>query len=214
MLTLVLIIVAQFILSAYLNIPLHSKIWRQILLWLFFIANFILFREIVVQFTPGYIIHGKYFEANTMLLFLLSILGRNIRQYEILSGQMEELKKWSIRKTLFDLPNLITIHLGEAGEQEIHPNEILYIRTKQSGDHTKIFGIKSRVNGKFREYTTQAYQNFTEIGLKLLPYPQFKRINRSTMVNHMYPFEEREGVLIIEGRRFRVHESLMQAKKR
>lgn len=196
------IMVAQFYLTAFVRFSIIKKVWRKFAYALFHVFSFIIFREVIIAFTPDYIETTQYFLPLLILFFLLVLIGRDIRMYADLSQQLSRLEKWSERKILFEKPERIRMHLGEPGEQDLHPNEIMYIRTKAAGDHTKIFGIKSSKTGYFREYETTAYANFDEIGKVLSPFPQFKRISQSTVINHKYPFEEKNGVIILEGRRF------------
>lgn len=196
------VMLAQFYLTAYVRFPISRGGLRRMALVVFHAANFVVFREVVVAFSPGIVLADPYFEASLVLFFLLIVLGRDIRMYTTLAAQLSNLEKWSARKVLFEKPEKLEVHLGEAGNQFIHPNEILYIRTKTSGDHTKIFGVKSRKDRKFNEYETTVYRNFEEIGKLLAPFPQFKRISQSTVLNHIYPFEEKNGIITIEGRKF------------
>ncbi len=199
-----ILILAEFYLISYLTIPLQRRVWRVSLEMAFYAFNFFLLRAILVEFAPAYVSYSSNFELLLIVLYVLMLLGRGMRMQATLSTQLENLEKWSRKKILFEKPEKLRLTLGEAGEQDLHPNEILYIRTRAAGDHTKIFGIKSRISGKFQEYETTVYRNFDEIGRKLMRFPQFKRINRGTVINQIYPFEERGGVVIIEGRRFSV----------
>lgn len=198
------LMLGQFYLTAYLKIPIRSAIWKKIILGLFHIINFFVFREVILAFTPRYILSTPYFEGMLVVFFLLVVIGRDIRLYSGLSDQLHRLEKWSEKKILFEKPEKLKVHLGEPGQQMLHPNEIVYIRTKNSGDHTKIFGIKSAENGSFKEYETTAYANFNEIGRLLSSFPQFKRISQSTVINFKYPYEEKNGVVSLEGRRFSI----------
>ncbi len=200
--SLVVIMISQFYLTAYIKFPINRLRLRQISYIIFHVANFIVFKEIVSALAPAIVVNNSYFQFGVIIFFLLVVLGRDIRLYTTLAGQLSNLERWTERKILFEKPEKIKIHLGEAGGQFLHPNEILYIRTKSAGDHTKIFGIKSRVNHKFREYETIAYKNFDEIGKVLIQFPQFKRISQSTVINYKYPFEENNGIITIQGRRF------------
>lgn len=202
--TLCIVMVAQFYLTAFVRFPIQRKIWRKISYILFHLANFVIFREVILAFTPNYIESTIYFLPLLILFFLLVLIGRDIRMYAELARQLNRLERWTERKMLFEKPESIRLHLGEPGEQDLHPNEILYIRTRAAGDHTKVFGIKSSTTGLFREYETAAYANFNEIGKKLAPFPQFKRISQSVVLNHKYPFEEKNGVIHLEGRRFSI----------
>jgi hypothetical protein len=198
----ILIIIGQFYLSARLSFPIPSYYFRKATYLLFHIVNFIVFKEILLALTPGYITSDRFFEAQLVCLFLLMLLGRDIALYARLSQQLRRLNQWNQKKILFEKPEKLRIHLGEPGEQLLHPNEIVYIRTKSAGDHTKVFGIKSRETGKLTEYETRHYSNFSEIGNVLRQFPQFKRISQSTVINFKYPFEEEKGVIKLEGRRF------------
>lgn len=109
---------------------------------------------------------------------------------------------------LFGKPEKVTINFGNEGNLTLHPNEIVYIRTRSAGDHTKVFGLKVKKGEKGQEklveYETNAYPNFNEIFKELIHFPQFKRISQSTVVNFQYPAEEKHGTLIIESRRFSI----------
>ncbi|MFY0688495.1 MAG: hypothetical protein JXQ90_15070 [Cyclobacteriaceae bacterium] len=200
--TLVVIMIAQFYLTAYMKIPFGNLLIRRVLLGVFHVVNFFLFRELVLALTPYIVIESKNFEWLLIVFFLLVVLGRGVMLYTVLVRQLEVLELWSQRKILFEKPEKMKVHLGEPGMQSLHPNEILYIRTKEAGDHTKIFGVKSKENNSFQEYSTTHYKNFKEVDKLLSGFKQFKRVSQSTIVNFKYPFEERNGSVLIEGRRF------------
>jgi len=194
----------QFYLTAYIRLPINHTGIRILLLSLIHIINFVVFREIVISLSEISVKGELMFEINLAILFLLILIGRNIRIYGELSRQLEILHNWNRNKILFEKPEKIEIHLGEPGLQALHPNEIVYVRTKSSGDHTKIFGIRSAKNKKFREYETTYYANFEEIIRRLLNYHQFKRISQSTIINFKYPYQEKDGIIELEGRRFSI----------
>lgn len=198
----ILIIIGQFYLSARLSFPIPAYYLRKIAYLLFHIINFIVFKEILLALSPGYITADRFFEVQLVALFLLMLLGRDITLYARLSQQLKRLNQWSQKKVLFEKPEKLRVHLGEVQEQLLHPNEIVYVRTKSAGDHTKVFGIKSKETGRLIEYETRHYSNFDEIGYILRHFPQFKRISQSTVINFKYPFEEEKGVIKLEGRRF------------
>lgn len=122
-----------------------------------------------------------------------------------------------LRNQLFGKTDKVILHFGNEGKMTVHPNEIVYIRTKSAGDHTKIFGIKRRTDAntqsRLKEFETAAYQNFSDIFKELMPFPQFKRISQSVAVNFQYPYEERGGTLLIESRRFTISAKYSQVRK-
>jgi len=144
------------------------------------------------------------------------LVGRNIRMYISLIASLERLNVLRVRNQLFNKPEEITISFGDEGKLSLHPNEIVYIRTKSAGDHTKIFGIKERKNEneqkRLKEYETMAYQNFNDIFKDLIHFPQFKRISQSTVINFQYPYEEKNGTMIIEARRFTISPKYSQKR--
>ncbi len=193
---------SQFYLTAYIKLPINHNGIRLLLLSLIHVINYVVFREIVMSLSPASFSGELMFEINLVILFLLILIGRNIRIYGELSRQLEILHNWNRNKILFEKPEKIEIHLGEPGLQALHPNEIVYVRTKSSGDHTKIFGIRSAKSKKFKEYETTYYSNFEEIIKRLINYHQFKRISQSTIINFKYPYREKDGIIELEGRRF------------
>jgi hypothetical protein len=209
-LTVIILMMGQFYLTAYLNFSIRNYLIRNISYLIFHCVNFFLFKEIIYALTPYFITAGDYFLFKLIVLFALILLGRNIRLYATLAVQLDKLEKWSQKKILFEKPEKLKIHLGEPGFQILHPNEIIYIRTKAANDHTKIFGIKSSKNAVFKEYSTSYYRNFEAIGKVLAPFPQFKRISQSTVINFKYHYEEKNGSVIVEGRRFAISEKYIQ----
>ncbi|MBV6646225.1 MAG: hypothetical protein KI790_12290 [Cyclobacteriaceae bacterium] len=207
-LALVLITIGQFYLTAYIRLPIRRFYLRKAAYFGFHILNFVIFRELTMALSPSFVVSDRYFEVTVVLLFLMCVLGRDIRMYTTLAVQLNELNQWTAQKKLFSKPATLSLHLGKEGQQKLHPNEVVYIRTKAAGDHTKVFGIKRKqpkgVTPRLAELETTAYANFESIAMELAKFPQFKRISQSTMVNFQYPNEQKDGVLKIEGRRFTI----------
>lgn len=203
-----LIIIGQFYVAAFVNLPVRSKVFRRILYVVFFAFNYLVFREFIHAFTPTSVSRLYNLELIIGMVFLLSLFSRGIRMYHHLQEQLLLLNNWTQKKILFKQPGEIELNLGKEGQMKIHPNELVYIRTKVAGDHTKIFGIKLRqpkgIKARLAEYETTTYRNFAQVFGILRHFPQFKRIHQSTIVNTTYPFQTKEGVLHIEGRRFTV----------
>ena len=204
----ILLLSIQFYFSAYLLFPILSKTLRISCYIIFFGFNYLMLREISIALLPGMITYKGIFEYQLLLTFLLTILGRNIRAYMALVNNLEKLNTLRTRNKLFGQHNEIDINFGNEGTLTVHPNEIVYIRTKSSGDHTKVFGLRIRKDKdhqeKLIEYETTAYQNFNEIFKELMSFPQFKRISQSTVINFQYPYEERNGSILIGSRRFAI----------
>lgn len=200
--SLTIIMFGQFYLTAFIVFPIRRYYFRKLLYLLYHLINFTVFFVVVRALTPTYILADRWFDIQFVIFFLLILLGRDIKLYARLRSQLSKLDQWTQKKVLFEKPEKVDVHLGEAGMQKVHPNEIVYVRTKSPGDHTKIFGIKSKSTGRFREYETTAYANFEEIGEVLRQFPQFKRISQSTVINFKYPYEKRKGVIVLQGRRF------------
>lgn len=207
-----LIVIGQFYVAAFMTIPVGKKIVRRMLYILFFCANYFVFREFVLAFTPHAVSRLYHMELIIGMVFSLALFSRGIRMYHHLKEQLIELNSWTQKKILFKQPGEIELNLGREGSMKIHPNELVYVRTKIAGDHTKIFGIKPKqpkgIKAKLREYETTTYRNFEQVFALLRHFPQFKRIHQSTVINTVYPFETREGVLHIEGRRFTVNKQV------
>lgn len=207
-----LLVMGQFYVAAYLTIPVRQKILRRILYTIFFVFNYFLFREFVLAFSPAAV--GRIYNLELIIgvVFLLSLFSRGIRMYHHLQEQLILLNSWTQRKILFKNPEELLLNLGRDGDLKIHPNELVYIRTKNSGDHTKIFGVKLRqplgVNARLSEFETTTYQNFDQVFNLLRRFPQFKRIHQSAVINTTYPFDSKDGILKIEGRRFSVNRML------
>ena len=203
-----LIIVGQFYLAAFLTIPVSHKAFRRFLYLCFFVGNFLVFRELVMVFTPLAVSRLYNMELIIGMIFLLSLFSRGIRMYHHLQEQLIQLNAWTQKKILFKQPGEIELNLGREGNMKIHPNELVYIRTKVAGDHTKIFGLKLRqptgIKTRLVEYETTTYRNFEQVFILLRHFPQFKRIHQSAVINTTYPFQDKEGVLQIEGRRFTI----------
>ncbi len=211
-----ILVVAQFYLSAFLRFPIDSRFWRLAAYSLFFTFNFVLFRELALAMAPYEVTRSENFFWILLVLFSLTLVGRNIRMYISLIASLEKLNALRVRNQLFGKPEEVTVNFGDEGKLKLHPNEIVYIRTKSSGDHTKIFGIKERKNEneqkKLVEYETTVYQNFNEIFKDLIHFPQFKRISQSTVINFQYPYEEKNGTMIIESRRFTISPKYSQKR--
>lgn len=207
-----LLIIGQFYLAAFLHFPVRNKGLRRVLYAVFFTFNYFVFREFMMVFTPASVGRIYNLELIVVMVFLLSLFSRGIRMYHHLQEQLILLNTWTQKKILFKTPQELSINLGREGELKIHPNELVYIRTKTAGDHTKIFGIKLRqpkgITARLSEHETTAYPNFEQILLVLRHYPQFKRIHQSTVINTIYPFDAKDGILKIEGRRFAVNKAL------
>ncbi|MEM9324999.1 MAG: hypothetical protein AAGA85_05065 [Bacteroidota bacterium] len=214
--TFLVLVIAQFYLSAFLRFPVESRFWRLVAYTLFFTLNFLLFRQLALAMAPLPATRTEDFLWLLVILFGLTLVGRNIRMYISLIANLEKLNALRVRNQLFSKPEEITINFGEEGKLTLHPNEIVYIRTMTAGDHTKIFGIKERKSeseqGKLVEYNTTAYQNFNEIFKDLIHFPQFKRISQSTVINFQYPYEEKNGTMIIESRRFTISPKYSQKR--
>lgn len=207
-----LILIGQFYVAAFVTIPVRNKIIRRILYVLFFAVNYFVFREFILAFTPKAVSRLYNLELIIGMVFMLSLFSRGIRMYHHLQEQLIQLNSWTQKKILFRKPGELELNLGREGNMKIHPNELVYIRTKVAGDHTKVFGIKLRqpkgVNARLAEYETTTYRNFEQVFRLLRPFPQFERIHQSAIINTTYPFQAKGGVLNIEGRRFTVSKNL------
>lgn len=206
-LTLLILTFCQFYLSAYLQFPIKKAPLRYLAYGIFFLFNYMVFRQIAVALLWSFPVVNFSLEWMLALTFLLTIVGRNVRMYIALIDNLKKLNDLRQHNFLFGKPEKITLNFGNEGKLTVHPNEIVYIRTRSAGDHTKIFGLKLKKDkgqDKLVEYETNAYQNFNEIFKELIHFPQFKRISQSTVVNFQYPCEEKNGTLIIESRRFSI----------
>lgn len=207
-LTLLIIIIGQFFLSAFLVFPISKAPLRYLAYAAFFLFNYLLFRQIAISLLWERPVIDLTLEWMLGVTFLLTLVGRNIRMYISLIENLKKLNDLRQHNFLFNKPEKITINFGNEGKQTLHPNEIVYIRTRSAGDHTKVFGLKIKKGDKGQEklveYETNAYQNFNEIFKELVHFPQFKRISQSTVVNFQYPAEEKNGTIIIESRRFSI----------
>jgi len=206
--TFIIALFFQFYLSAFLVLPIKNN-WLRIGSYVpIFILNFFFFREIAHALLPLAIRAKPLFDLSLSLVFILTIVGRNVRMYINLVVNLERLNALRLHKLLFSNNEQVKINFGKEGELKVHPNEIVYIRTKEAGDHTKIFGLKRKKTeseiARLVEYDTTAYQNFNEIFQVLAPYPQLKRISQSTIINFQYPYEEKNGSILIESRRFAI----------
>ncbi|MDW3195738.1 MAG: hypothetical protein R8G66_25410 [Cytophagales bacterium] len=206
--TLLILTLAQFYLSAFLVFPISKAPLRYLAYAGFFIFNYVLYRQIATSLLWERPVVDLTLEWMLGLTFLLTLVGRNIRMYISLIENLKRLNDLRQHNFLFSKPEKVTINFGNEGKLTLHPNEIVYIRTRSAGDHTKIFGLKVKKGEKGQEklveYETNAYQNFNEIFKELVHFPQFKRISQSTVVNFQYPSEEKNGTLIIESRRFSI----------
>lgn len=206
--TLLIITLAQFYLSAFLVFPISKAPLRYLAYTSFFLFNFVLYRHVATSLLWERSVVDLTLEWMLGLTFLLTLVGRNIRMYISLIENLKRLNDLRQHNFLFSKPEKVTINFGNEGKLTMHPNEIVYIRTRSAGDHTKIFGLKVKKGEKGQEklveYETNAYQNFNEIFKELVHFPQFKRISQSTVINFQYPSEEKNGTLIIESRRFSI----------
>lgn len=206
--TFLVILLVQFYWSAFFTLPIGSNSVRISLYTIVFVINFFLFKELAHSLLPIQVRAARHFEYALILVFVMTLIGRNIRMYLSLLTNLERLNALRTHKLLFSQKEEVILNFGNEGKLKIHPNEIVYIRTKAAGDHTKIFGLKRRrkpeEDAKLVEYETFAYQNFNEIFKILAPYPQLKRISQSTVINFQYPHEEKSGIILIESRRFAI----------
>lgn len=205
--TLLVLTVAQFYLSAFLTFPIRHTTFRYLAYTLFFGFNYIVYRQIAIALLWDRPVIDLTLEWVLALIFLLTIVGRNVRMYISLVENLKKLNDLRQHNFLFGKPEKVTLNFGNEGKLTVHPNEIVYIRTRSAGDHTKIFGLKLKKDKgqeKLVEYDTSAYPNFNEIFKELIHFPQFKRISQSTVVNFQYPCEEKNGTLLIESRRFSI----------
>ena len=205
--TLYLLLFLQFYLSAFFQIPFSNYALRQFAYVAFFGINFFFLRELVWALAPFELLVKPGFDWMLGVLFALTLVGRNIRMYVLLIDNLERLNELRLYNQLFKKPEKLQLKMGKAGEMQVHPNEIVYVRTKASGDHTKVFGIRKKKKdgrSKMKEYETLAYRNFDEVLKVLAPYPQLKRVSQSTILNLQYPHQEKDGVITIESRRFSI----------
>lgn len=206
--TLLVLTVGQFYLSAFLVFPITKAPLRYGVYAVFFLFNYGLYRQIATSLLWERPVVDLSLEWLLGITFLLTLVGRNIRMYISLIENLKKLNDLRQHNFLFGKPEKVTINFGNEGNLTLHPNEIVYIRTRSAGDHTKVFGLKVKKGEKGQEklveYETNAYLNFKEIFKELVHFPQFKRISQSTVVNFQYPAEERHGTLIIESRRFSI----------
>ncbi len=206
----------QFYVAAFLQIPIKNHALRIAILVGIFLFNYLLFRELAHALLSLSVRAKSFFEVTLAVVFCLTLVGRNIRIYISLIQNLERLNALRTQNQLFGKKEYVELNFGNEGKLKVHPNEIVYIRTKSAGDHTKIFGLKMRKEPsgqkKLVEYDTTAYRNFNEIFQLLAAYPQLKRISQSTVVNMLYPHEEKEGTLIVESRRFAIHNKYKSEK--
>ena len=202
------LVIGQFYFAAFIRLPIPAKGLRRFLLIVIFTFNFFIFRELIRAFTPPAVSRIFDLESVIVIVFLLSLFSRSIRMYYHLREQLVTLNYWTQKKILFEKPAKLTVNLGRDGELQIHPNELVYVRTKAAGDHTKIFGVKQRqpsgINPRLAEHETTTYKNFEQVLQLLKRFPQFKRVHGGTVINTIYPFRAKDGILSIEGRRFKV----------
>ncbi len=206
--TFLILLFLQFYFAAFFQLPFRDPKVRIACYIPIFAFNYLIFRELAHGLLPLQVRSGIFFEPILAILFVLVLLGRNIKAYISLIYNLERLNALRLQNQLFTKPAKVTLNFGNEGELTVHPNEIVYIRTKAAGDHTKIFGLKRRKEPqgqkKLVEYSTTSYQNFNEIFKLVAGFPQLKRISQSTVFNFLYPYEERNGTLIVESRRFAI----------
>ena len=206
--TFLVLLVVQFYWSAFFMLPIRQQWLKLGIYFLIFPLNFFLFKELAHSLLPIQVRAAKYFELSLILVFLMTVIGRNIRMYLSLLTNLQRLNALREHRMLFSSKEEVMLNFGNEGKIKVHPNEMVYIRTKDAGDHTKIFGLKRKKKAeelsKLVEYETLAYQNFNDVFKVLAPYPQLKRISQSTVINFQYPHEEKSGVIHVESRRFAI----------
>ena len=215
--TLLILTLGQFYLSAFLVFPIPRAPVRYLAYAAFFLFNYVFYRQIAVALLWERPMVDLSLEWMLGLTFILTLIGRNIRMYIALIENLKKLNDLRQHNFLFNKPEKVTINFGNEGKLTLHPNEIVYIRTRSAGDHTKVFGLKVKKGEKGQEklveYETNAYQNFQDIFKELIHFPQFKRISQSTVVNFQYPAEEKNGTLLIESRRFSISPKYAREKR-